>query len=199
MWINDIDFFDSPTISQSASEDDEALKASIAASIAWVKRTRSDEKKSRSYDEVLTLYLRRILNSANESERQFASCVSNTLKLWAPSFLVVSYIALLDEGMFVTLFPKSHTSSLHTNASFDVFMHAWAPAFFSLLASTSILQSQKLHFQLTQEAFRLSTHELFVQGLMRYNLSPEALREYHGFLMREMEKYLEAYTKKNPI
>lgn len=57
------------------------LRASIVASIAGVKRTQADEKKSKSYDEVLILYMRRILNNGNESERQFVAYISHLLKL----------------------------------------------------------------------------------------------------------------------
>lgn len=199
MWLNDIDFFDAPTISNNASEDDEVLRESIAASIAGVKRTRADEKKSKSYDEVLILYMRRILDNGNESERQFVAYISHLLKLWAPSFLVVSYVALLDEWMFVAIFGKKDIKSLHMTASFDTFMHVWAPSFFTLLASASVLQCQKLSFQIKNEEFRRSLHEVFIWGLFRYSLATEALRDYHGLILREMEKYLEAYTKKNPI
>lgn len=101
--------------------------------------------------------------------------------------------------MYVTLFASTHSPSLHTKASFDAFMHAWAPSFFSLLATTSVLQCQKLSFQMTQESFRSSLHELFVSGLMRYNLAPEAVRDYHAFLIREIEKYLQNHVKKNPL
>lgn len=75
MSIDDFDFFNAPSVSNATSEDNEAFRATIAKSIAGIKQTKSDEKKSRNYDDLLIVFLRRILKDPTESDKQFVDAI----------------------------------------------------------------------------------------------------------------------------
>lgn len=198
MSIDDFDFFNAPSVSNTTSEDDEAFRATIAKSIAGIKQTKSDEKKSRNYDDLLIVFLRRILKDPTESDRYFVDTIVFFLWLGTSSGIVMLLVSLYEYESFVAMGGVINRQNWDSG-NFDDFMHIWISMSFWQIKNFSDLQAKKFLLQKEMVEYRKAFSDVFVCALVRYSLNIDQITNYSTIILDEISKRLEIICNQSEL
>ena len=198
MSIDDLDFFNAPSVSNVVSEDNEVFRATIAKSIAGIKQTKSDEKKSRNYDDLLIIFLRRILKDPTDSDRKFVDAIVLFLWLGTSSSIIMLLVSLYEYESFLAM-GWVIDKNVWNSGSFDDFMHVWISMSFWQIKNFSDLQAKKFLLQKNSDEYKKAFYDVFVYALMRYSLDADKIRNYSAIILDEISKRLEIICSKSSL
>lgn len=198
MSIDDFDFFNAPSVSNTASEDNEAFRATIAKSIAGIKQTKSDEKKSKNYDTLLISFLQRILKNPSDRDKQFVDSVVSFLSLGTSSSIVMLLVSLYEYESFIAL-GGTYDVQKWSNGDFDEFMHVWIVMSFWQVKNFSDLQAKKFLLQKDIDDYKNAFSDVFVCALVRYSLDVDKIKNYSVIILEELSKRLEVVCIQSPL
>ncbi len=191
MSLDDFDFFNAPSVSNTTSEDSEVFRAAVAKSIAGIKQTKSDEKKSKNYDTLLIAFLQRILKNPNDTDKQFVDAAVFFLSLGTSSSIIMLLVSLYEYQSFIDLWWVYELDKWN-NGDFDEFMHVWIVMSFWQIKNFSDLQAKKFLLQKNINEYQNAFSNVFVYSLARYSLDDEKIRKYSIIIFEELSKRLEA-------
>ena len=198
MSIDDFDFFNAPSVSNTTSEDNEVFRATIAKSIAGIKQTKSDEKKSRNYDDLLIIFLRRILKDPTESDRQFVDVIVFFLWLGTSSSIIMLLVSLYEYESFIAMGGVIDRKNWDSG-NFDDFMHIWISMSFWQIKNFSDLQAKKFLLQKEITEYRKAFSDVFVCALIRYSLNIDQITNYSTIILDEISKRLETICNQSEL
>ena len=198
MSLDDFDFFNAPSVSNTTSEDSEVSRAAVAKSIAGIKQTKSDEKKSKNYDTLLIAFLQRILKNPNDTDKQFVDTAVFFLSLGTSSSIIMLLVSLYEYQSFVDLW-WIYELDKWNNGDFDEFMHVWIVMSFWQIKNFSDLQAKKFLLQKNINEYQNAFSNVFVYSLARYSLDDEKIRKYSIIIFEELSKRLEAICNQSSL